>query len=98
MRPIILLAAVSALFIAAAFNVNRLLDALIAAYSSAAIRGTYGAILGVIGVGALVLALVMISRRADRQIDQDFPNTEAETVAAQNLDDLAIGAKSAGRE
>jgi len=89
MRPIILLIIGAVLLLSAAWNANALIDALLAVYGSEAARRVYAVLLGLIGAGLAVAALVMISRSAYRKIEQDFPETgigatDRETAARSN--------------
>lgn len=75
MRFLILLGGVGVLLVGAAFNVNALCDAAIALYQNSAAREVYAAGLALVGVAVLVLALVLASHRAYRQLDRDFPQS-----------------------
>jgi membrane protein implicated in regulation of membrane protease activity len=75
MRFILLLAAIGALFIAAAFNTTAIFDAGIAIYQNAEVRRVYAAGMALAGIAILVVALVVFSRRAYRRLDRDFPNS-----------------------
>jgi hypothetical protein len=74
MRAAILLLAVALAIIACAWNANQLIDAWIALYSFEPARKVMAWSWGLIGAALGILALVMISRRAYRQIDRDFPD------------------------
>jgi len=82
MRAAIALLIVALLILAAAWNAGTLLDAWLAVLSNDTARHAYAVTLALFGAALGILALVMISRRAYRQIEIDFPDAETGGIGA----------------
>ena len=74
MRAAVLLLIIAVLLIAAGWNANAVIDAYIDLLANDATRATFKVGCGLTGALVLVVVLVVLSRRAYRQIDRDFPD------------------------
>jgi ABC-type Fe3+-siderophore transport system permease subunit len=73
MRAAVALLFLAFLILGAAFNSAAVIDAYVAWLSSETFRATMRASWWIIGAMLLVAALALLSRRAYRQLDADFP-------------------------
>lgn len=91
MRAALALLFVAFLLITAALNAAAVCDALLALYASAIARTARASAWMLIGICLGAVALALMSRRAYRQIDEDFPESG---IGAADLEDLKRNQRS----
>lgn len=74
MRPAILLIAVAALLVGAAWNVDAVFDATVAVYQSGTFRQSFAIVCFAVAIAACIAALVLTCMHAERQVETDFPD------------------------